>query len=315
MSHIERTTWTTDEFIRDIALSQAEFRKERLEEPVDAYSEAFEYVRDAVENLIEATVDLSDLESKASELLQQPETLYVLRYLTGPPISDDDLKTLLDAPSIARKTLKKDPNLVNLLIQTIRDALDRHRFPWVSDSREPIGSERDAAIIASSALMAAQKVATSRRSGGKKRQEEKVRQALIAFGLEEIRVPANTKLFPTHPKAPKAGQFCGEHKLGDDKADLIVGLWDGRTMPIECKVSNSSLNSRKRLNMEAAAKAERWLKGFGDQLIVPTAVISGVFKREYVENAQQRGLTIFWSHNLEALTTWLERLRAIAQDA
>lgn len=309
MMLLERTIWSSDDFIDDIAKSKEDFRKERLEEPVEAYSEAFDLVRDAIENLIEETVDLSLLDDKASELLQKPDMLDAIRYLAGPPISRDDLLTLLDSGSIAPGVLRANPDLVRRLIQTVRDALDRNRFPWVSDGREPKGSERDAAIIASSALLATQRVATLRRSSGKKLQEEKVKQALLRFGLEEIKVPALTKLSPTHPKAPKAGQFCGEHILGGDKADLIVGLWDGRTMPIECKVSNSSINSRKRLNMEAAAKAERWLRAFGDQTIVPTSVIAGVFKREYLQDAQSRGLTIYWSHNLEALTTWLAALR------
>lgn len=307
---IERKTWTQDEFTNDIAPSKAEFRRQRLEEPVEAYSDAFELVRDAIENLVEETVDLSLLDEKAIELLQKPDMLDALRYLAGPPISRDDLLTLIDSSSLAPGVLKTNPGLVKLLVQTIKDALDRNRFPWVTDRREPTGSERDSAIIESSALLAAQRVATSRRSLGKRAQEERVRQALLDFGFEEIKVPGRTQLSPTHPKAPKAGQFCGEALLGRDKADIIVGLWDGRTLPIECKVSNSSINSRKRLNMEAAAKAERWLRAFGDQLIVPTAVIGGVFKREYIEDAQSRGLTIFWAHNLAALTDWIRIIRS-----
>ncbi len=61
--------------------------------------------------------------------------------------------------------------------------------------------------------------------------------------------------------------------------------------------------------MEAAAKAERWIRAFGERLIVPTAVIGGVFKREYLEDAQGRGLTIFWSHSLKALTDWIDLIR------
>lgn len=113
-----------------------------------------------------------------------------------------------------------------------------------------------------------------------------------------------------HPNAPKAGQFCNETQLGVDKADLIVGLWDGRTLPLECKVSNSSINSRKRLNMEAAAKAERWITAYGKQMIVPAAVIGGVFKCQYLEDAQNRGLTIYWAHDLKQLTAWLDRVRS-----
>ena len=49
-------------------------------------------------------------------------------------------------------------------------------------------------------------------------------------------------------------------------------------MPLECKVSNSSTNSVKRLNNDAAVKAETWRQDFGTVPIVPAAVLSGVYK-------------------------------------
>lgn len=310
MTVVEPTRWTSDQFASDLVEAKAIFRKLRLEEPVEAYSESFEYVRDSVENLIEETVDLALLEEKALKLLSDPAMLDAIRYLAGPPISKDDLKTLVDSNSLAPKVLENNPELVRKLFQTIRDAIDRKRFPWVSDNREPTDTERHAAIIASTALITTQRVATSRRTEGKKEQEEKVRTTLLGYGFEEISIPGRSIPSTTHANAPKPGQFCGETTLGNDKADLIVGLWDSRVMPIECKVSNSSINSRKRLNMEAASKAERWIKDFGLRTIVPVSVISGVFKREYLESAQGRGLTIYWSHRLDELTNWMDRVQA-----
>lgn len=310
MTLVERTLWTPEQFAADLAESKAIFRRERLEEPLEAYSEAFELVRDSVESLIEETVDLSLLEDKALELLKKPAMLDAIRYLAGPPISIDDLKTLVDSTSLAPTFLDNHPAVVQLLVQTIKDALDRHRFPWVSDKREPTEPERHAAVIASAALIATQRVATGRRTKGKKVQEELVRQTLLEYGLEEIRVPGGIPS-TTHASAPKPGQFCGgETKLGGRKADLIVCLWDSRIMPIECKVSNSSINSLKRLNAEAAAKAKGWIDDFGRRTIVPVAVISGVFKREYLVDAQDRGLTIYWSHKLGEMTGWMDEVRA-----
>ncbi|MBA3769166.1 MAG: XamI family restriction endonuclease [Blastocatellia bacterium] len=310
MTLVERSLWTPEQFAEDLAESKAIFRRERLEEPLEAYSEAFEIVRDAVENLIEETVDLSQLEEKALGLLKKPATLEAFRYLAGPPISKDDLETLVDTTSLAPAFLDTRPELVLLLVQTIKDVLDRNRFPWVSDQREPTMAERHAAIIASTALIATQRVATSRRTKGKKAQEAMVREALLGYGLEEVTVPGGSIPSTTHASAPKPGQFCGkETKLGGRKADLIVCLWDSRIMPIECKVSNSSINSLKRLNAEAAAKAKGWIDDFGRRTIVPVAVISGVFKREYLVDAQDRGLTIYWSHKLNELTKWMDKVR------
>ena len=88
--------------------------------------------------------------------------------------------------------------------------------------------------------------------------------------------------------------------FGEDKADLVAHLFDGRLMPIECKVSNSATNSVKRLK-EAYNKAARWLEAFGKRQTVPGAVLSGVFKQHNLVQAQQTGLTIFWAHDLGSL--------------
>ena len=105
------------------------------------------------------------------------------------------------------------------------------------------------------------------------------------------------------------GEFCRESDFGGRKADLIVRLWDGRVLPVECKVSNSSTNSVKRLNNDAAAKAEVWIKEFGTATVIPAAVLSGVFKIHNLENAQARGLTLFWAHRLDAMIDFIEETR------
>ena len=160
-------------------------------------------------------------------------------------------------------------------------------------------------MLASAALMATQRVGTNRRSKGKKAQEGLVRRALAGAGLVEA--PGRT--VSTLAAAPEPGQFCGESYLGNRKADFLVRLWDHRIMPIECKVSNSATNSVKRLNNDAAAKAEAWLKDFGTRQVVPVAVLGGVYKLRNLEDAQGRGLALFWAHRLNELTDWIETTR------
>jgi len=79
-------------------------------------------------------------------------------------------------------------------------------------------------------------------------------------------------------------------------------------MPIECKVSNSAINSVKRLNNDAAAKAGFWREHFGD-FVTSVAVISGVFKRLNIEGAQKSGLMIIWAHRLSDLTDFIDRTK------
>lgn len=80
-------------------------------------------------------------------------------------------------------------------------------------------------------------------------------------------------------------------------------------MPMECKVSNSYTNSVKRLNNDAVVKAGQWLHDFGAVQTVPAALLAGVFKLANLEQAQQRGLTLFWSHDLAELVRFVERTK------
>ncbi|MGH2771058.1 MAG: XamI family restriction endonuclease [Actinomycetota bacterium] len=57
-------------------------------------------------------------------------------------------------------------------------------------------------------------------------------------------------------------------------------------MALECKVSNSALNSVKRLIRETGGKARSWRNAFGLQ-IVTGAVLAGVYKLGNLLDAQQ----------------------------
>lgn len=303
-----RTERSPQELDVDRRQSIEHFRRERMQEPLQAYLDAFEHIQNAMEALLEGTLDLTLLDEQAVNVLTNPALLEAFRYLAGPPISLDDLKVLVDTNSLAPAVLQRDPNLVQRLVSTIRAGLDRRRFPWVAENREPTPGERQAAILASAALIATQRVATSRRNESKTAQEELVRQHLLASGLRQVDIPGRSVRSLLDP--PLVGEFCTEVMLGARKADLVVRLWDGRVMPIECKVSNSSTNSVKRLNNDAAVKAEVWLGDFGTTQIIPVAVLSGVYKLHNLEEAQRRGLTLYWAHRLEDLTTWIESTRS-----
>lgn len=298
---VQPNLWGQDQLDEDIRASIEAFRNDRFEESAELYPNSFEEVRDSMETLLEQTIDLSMLAETAREVLSNSTLVEALRYLAGPPISDDDLLVLVDAKSTVHF---KNPDVEARIVQTIRTTLDHRRFPWVMENRAPTEIERHAAIIGSAALMASRRIATWRRNEAKNIQEDGVKAVLREHGFTEIMIPG--KRIRTVVEAPKAGQFCGEVKLGSRKADIVISLWDTRIMPIECKVSNSSINSVKRLNNDAAVKARIWKGEFGD-LIVPAAVISGVFKRSNIEAAQKAGLMVLWAHRLKDLTNFIDR--------
>jgi XamI restriction endonuclease len=304
MSPILPPSWSDDELELDRRTSITQFREERLQEPLEQYLETFDTYRGVVEELLEATVDLTTLSAANVTALTDPALLEALRYLAGPPISEDDLKVLADA-SLAPSRLRTNPDMAQRVVETILIALDRRRFPWISEGREPEEAEREAAALASAALMATQRLSTSRRSVSKDAQEKAVADALKDAGFKEV----STRAILTLVNAPSDGEFCKETMFGSRKADFVVGLWDGRKMAIECKVSNSSTNSVKRLNNDAAVKAVAWIQEFGTAQTVPAAVISGVFKAHNLKAAQEAGLSLFWAYKLEAMLDWIESTR------
>ncbi len=81
---------------------------------------------------------------------------------------------------------------------------------------------------------------------------------------------------------------------------------DRRLLLVECKVSNSGVNSIKRLN-DAKKKATEWRKDLGDATAVPAAVLSGVFDLRHLEQTQARGLSLFWGHELEQMGSWIQQ--------
>ena len=275
-----------------------------MEEPLEEYLEAFDAYQSVIEELLESTVDLKELDSQLIEVVTDKKLLEALRYLPGPPISADDLKTLADAV-LTPSRLRANPEMAKSIAQIILNGLDRRRFPWVTEGREPTEAERNAAVLASAALLATSRAGTKRRTEDKDQQENELMATLETAGLK--RVP--TRDIPVLTAAPGRGEFCAESRLGTRKADIVLGLWDGRVMPIECKVSNSSTNSVKRLNNDAAVKATSWKSDFGTVQVVPAAVLSGVYKLHNLQDAQARGLTLFWSHDIAELITWIENTR------
>jgi len=303
VSQAEAPRWSLQMLEEDAATAIVHFRDIRMRETLEQYVSAFASHRDAVQVLLKETDDLL-LIGERLDLLCEPELLTAIRYLASPAVSEDDLKVLADAV-LTSSRLRGDTQMAQRVIDMVLLGLDPFRFPWVIEGREATEVERSAAVAATAALIATQKVQTARRNEAKDEQEASVADCLEKYGF--VRVERRKVVNASH--LPEVGQFCGESMFGSRKADLIVRLWDGRTMPLECKVSNSATNSVKRLNNDAAVKAKTWIQEFGTTNVVPAAVLSGVFKVHNLASAQADHLTLFWAHRLEAMTGFIESTR------
>ena len=299
----EPRIWTPAELADDAETARTLFRRQRLDEPLALYSRFFDVFVPVFATLVDRLPSLADGSlgpERIAHLIGERDMRTAFRYLSAPPVSEDDLKTLADT-TLSAAALRGDAGQARRVRDIVLHIIDPHRFPWVGEGRDPTGDERMRAIVASAVLVATRKVETARRADAGKKQEAAVKAMLREIGFSE----AAPRDMPLLDAAPDPGEFCGESKLGDSRADLVIRLYDRRAMAVECKASGSAVNSFKRINHEAAGKARAWRAGFGKRQIVPSAVIGGVFHPANLETAQAEGLAIFWGHRLRDLADFI----------
>jgi hypothetical protein len=200
--------WTEKQLAADADTSAAAFRKERLT-PTKAWKEHFTRSNERFTALLNELGELqpnkiSDAALASAYKLNLGEAL---RYLSGPPISDDDLKVLADVPSLAPGVLIRDKRKLRHVFSIIQKTIDPYRFPWVIERRAPTKSEKAAALLASSVLLAAQRISTARRGYGKATQEALVKEFLASLKYKEVQ--------PSQPssKVRGSGSFAENQSL------------------------------------------------------------------------------------------------------
>lgn len=300
--------WTLAEIERDALLARAEFRRRRLAEPRARYLAVFDSAQPLVTQLVEDLERVLAGGPGAEELLKRlwssDEGRAAFRYLGAPPISDDDLTTLAER-ALTGAAATKPAGYGEALLAVMRVVVDPRRFPWLESGESPGSVERAAATLATTSLLASQRVQTLRRSDEKAAVEGAVKGLLVGMGWQHVsaRTSRGIQVLVTDALGPR--RFCTQTNLGSDNADVIVQLDDGRLLAIECKGSNSEINSRKRLNKEAAQNARAWLAAFGSAQVVPAVALQGVFKPSYIAEAQTTPMAVFWSHRLDDLRSFI----------
>jgi hypothetical protein len=292
------TKWNAEELEEAAKRSLSLFVRGRLAEGSGPYRRAFAGARGPVRELFEATRNLRDLGPEV--LRANPRLLEAARYLAGPPLSQDDLDTLAGGKASGRRVLTRET--AGRVVEAIRAFLDPFRCPWLDRGGEPTPPEVRTAVDWTASLWAVEKCRTARRGESSALQEAAVSELLLGAGLAQA---CGIRGFQSLDELPR-GHFTREVVLAGAKADFAVRLGDGRLLALECKVSNSALNSVKRLNRETAGKAEHWRTAYGQQ-VVTAAVLSGVFKVTNLIDAQESGVFIVWDHDLEPLVRFVRQ--------
>ena len=302
--------WTEDELTADAEMGRKLFRDRRVAESREDLAavrieieQACRTVIPVLHQVIGARVDQDLL----ARLVGNKRTRLALRCVGTPPVSDDDLDTLVDG-SVNATAIRRSGDFATAVAQVLRGIADQARFPWIVAGRPPTDHEIEMAILATTTLAAASTILTGRR-GDERAQFEKQVHDLLGSTLELVAAETISK---PRSQGPQPGQFMKNAVVGAHGADAVVGLYDDRLLCIECKASNSEINSRKRLNKEVVADATDWLSRFGGDIIVPAAAIRGVFKQQYLKEAQDVPIALFWSHRLTDLTSFIESTRSPA---
>ncbi|WP_341717684.1 XamI family restriction endonuclease [Micromonospora sp. FIMYZ51] len=283
-------SWTEEALKAARDHAESLFTAHRREEGPRSFARMYDSLRPQVEQLFAASKDLLDLTGEV--FIADPSAWQAGRYVCGPPISQEDLWTLVGSS----KFRKVPPGLAEATADAIRVVIDPVRFPWVEQRRYPRDDEREAAILATSVLWAAQQLATERRGEASTRQEALTGETLSRAGL--VLDPSRS---PIHFfDDMQRGTYSRERHIAGAKCDVPIRLPDGRLLALECKVSNGPKNGWKRVNREVVGKAEAWRSHFGVQLITGV-VLAGVFDMSCLRTAQQAGVILFWEHDLTPL--------------
>jgi XamI restriction endonuclease len=299
---VRRPIWTADDLEESLAAARLNFVHERLAADPAEFSRRVATAEESVYELLEDTQGLLSLHD-GEIFREKPYLLRPARYMCAPPISEDDFDTLTNRHLKRRDRISAED--ARAATDTILQALDHTRLPWVAAGREPAKDELRAAGTATAALMAYQETQTSRRNEAAVVQQDRVAALLEEEGFV---CRPEVRRIGSAAREIQPGQFSREADCGSEahraKADVPVLLRDDRLLLLECKVSNSEVNSFKRLNHETVNKARTWQRAYGDRAITG-AVLSGVFRLDNVRAAQDAGVTIFWAFDLGFLRRFI----------
>jgi XamI restriction endonuclease len=300
--------WSADQLAEQAKAALNEFVDRRLSESRDAYAEHFTGHRNTLLELFKALSKINPDKPNVAALrkiLLDDKLFGALRYVGGPPISEDDLGVLVtrDIRGFNKTAIKSNSELPADILKLICSLADRYRFPWLIADRHPSQRQIRESIQATSSLAATQSLQTERRKYGKEI-ERRLERRLGELGFTKISTPNKGKVtapvhYPTYP------EFYGECTVHGRKVDLFIALPTGRMVALEAKDSSSALNSVKRLNNDTAAKAKHFATE-GGKNIVNVALLSGVFKVESLVSAQDAGLFLVWAHEMDEFVEWIK---------
>lgn len=263
------------------------------------WAECLRCARDEVEELLAATENLNQV---PSALLESGSYARPLRFMTGPPLSQDQFQLACpEWPKGSEKSARPlDESAAERFGEVFRAWADPTRTESLEDPKV-----RERAVHSTAILIASQEFATRKRMRLAAAQEESAARVLSESGFRKVAVG-----FVDRPGAIAALEYAQGCQFAtadgsSHEVDLAVGLRGGRILALECKVSNDRTNSVKRIN-DVLKKAEAWRTKWG-QFVVTGALLEGVFSEKEPRRLVEAEVELFWSHRLEHFAEWVAR--------
>jgi hypothetical protein len=270
---------------------------------VDAgeWREALRLARGQIADMLRASNYMMD-PAKALEI--SGKHMIAIRQLMAPPMSQDQFALM--CPEWKKGTEKQGRLTSNLAVVVAQKALewiDHAGVPWVAGGRQPTRAELRNTLQRGSVLIALQKVQTLQRTRLSFVQESAVLNLLVTMGWERKPSRLISDLSTVAPKSfMHKTRFAT--KTRPQEVDVACGLKGTIVAAIECKVTNDETNSVKRIN-DVVKKANAWHNHWGS-FVETVAVLQGVIKPGDVDRLSEANVHVFWSHDLEALRSWLD---------
>lgn len=230
----------------------------------------------------------------------------VLRHLFAPPISQDQLKLL--TPLYPKQSEKKGTRLSIKAAQQFSDAfyLRRDIFltPWLDTNQSPTRQQIKKILNVVTPMISSQIFNTVRRNRMSDAQELAVEGLLASKGWtkaasKKLDGPADIDVQHYMRKTR-----CRSSETATKEVDIACGVRSNLILAMECKVSNDATNSVKRVS-DVTDKVKSWQETWAT-FIKTAALLQGVISYKDVARLLASDVEVFWSHDLDALSDWLE---------
>lgn len=290
----------------DLVARHLEFRREAEEQYKKALDPRIE-TKAWRESLTKACVEVEEALAATENLNNIPSALEIsgryaraLRFLTGPPLSQDQFQ--LACPAWNKGTEKTGrplgPASAVAFEATFRDWNDRLRTRGLEDP-----AVRAKTIESTAILIAQQEFATQKRMRLAGAQEEMASGILLDLGFSLVSVG-----FVDQPGSLGEREFARACQFAtadgsSHEVDLAVGLSRKRILALECKVSNDKTNSVKRVN-DVLKKAAAWRAQWG-KFVITGALLAGVFSEKEPRRLLDADVRIFWSQRPDLFQDWI----------